>query len=151
VRAHGYNGELRQTQTKYLNNGNYNGSLQNSGTLWLKGTGVLLAGPIWVGSHIFNLVSETEVYAGGRPEALSHRIPVRRELSSSCLYILKNVRPNQPKAGTTRFHAYATLSVINKGKCVTLALTLAHKGEKMDQIVKRLMARARELGARHRA
>lgn len=60
----------------------------------------------------------------------------------------KNVRPNQPKAGTTRFHAYATLSVISKGKRVTLAMTLVHKGEKMDQIVKRLMARARELGAR---
>jgi putative transposase len=60
----------------------------------------------------------------------------------------KNVRPNQPKAGTTRFHAYATMSVISKGKRVTLALTLVHKGEYMDQIVKRLMARARELGAR---
>ncbi|MBO0721512.1 MAG: transposase [Blastocatellia bacterium] len=60
----------------------------------------------------------------------------------------KNVRPNQPKAGTTHFHAYATLSVISKGKRVTLAMTLVHKGEKMDQIVKRLMARARQLGAR---
>jgi hypothetical protein len=60
----------------------------------------------------------------------------------------KNVRPNQPKAGTTRFHAYATMSVISKGKRVTLAMTLVHKGETMDQIVKRLMARVRELGAR---
>lgn len=60
----------------------------------------------------------------------------------------KNVRPNQPRAGTTRFHAYATLSVISKGKRVTLAMTLVHKGEKMDQIVKRLMAWARKLGAR---
>jgi putative transposase len=60
----------------------------------------------------------------------------------------KNVRPNQPKAGTTRFHAYATLAVIRKGKRVTLAMTVVHKGEKMDQIVKRLIARARQLGAR---
>jgi len=60
----------------------------------------------------------------------------------------KNVRPNQPKAGTTRFHAYATLAVIRKGKRVTLAITMVHKGEKMDQIVKRLIARARQLGAR---
>lgn len=60
----------------------------------------------------------------------------------------KNVRPNQPKAGTTRFHAYATLAVIRKGKRVTLALTVVRKGEKMDQIVKRLIARARQLGAR---
>jgi hypothetical protein len=42
----------------------------------------------------------------------------------------KNVRPNQPRAGTTRFHAYATPSVISKGKRVTLAMTIAHKGEK---------------------
>jgi Transposase DDE domain len=60
----------------------------------------------------------------------------------------KNVRPNRPKAGTTRFHAYATLAVISKGKRVTLAMTVVHKGEKMDQIVKRLIARARQLGAR---
>ena len=60
----------------------------------------------------------------------------------------QNVRPNQPKAGTTRFHAYATLAVIRKGKRVTLAITVVRKGEKMDQIVKRLIARARQLGAR---
>jgi hypothetical protein len=60
----------------------------------------------------------------------------------------KNVRPSQPKAGTTRFHAYATLAVISKGKRVTLALTVVRKGEKMDQIVKRLIARSRQLGAR---
>jgi putative transposase len=60
----------------------------------------------------------------------------------------KNVRPSQPKTGTSRFHAYATLAVIRKGKRVTLALTVVHKGEKMDQIVKRLIARAHELGAR---
>ena len=60
----------------------------------------------------------------------------------------KNVRPNQPKTGTSRFHAYATLAVIRKGRRVTLALTVVHKGEKMDQIVKRLMAQARQLGAR---
>ena len=59
-----------------------------------------------------------------------------------------NVRPSQPKAGTTRFHAYATLAVISKGKRVTLAMTVVHKGEKMDQIVKRLIAQARRLGAR---
>jgi len=60
----------------------------------------------------------------------------------------KNVRPSQPKAGTSHFHAYATLAVIRKGRRVTLALTVVHKGEKMDQIVKRLIARARQLGAR---
>lgn len=56
----------------------------------------------------------------------------------------KNVRPNQPKACTTRFHAYATLVVIRKGKRVTLAVTIVHRSEKMDQIVKRLIAQARQ-------
>ena len=58
------------------------------------------------------------------------------------------VRPNQPKAGTTHFHAYATMAVIRKGKRVTLAMTLVRKGEKMVEVVKRLIARARQLGAR---
>jgi RHS repeat-associated protein len=72
VRSYGYNGELlRRAHTRYQNDGNYNGSLQNSGTLWLKGPGVLSAGPIWVGSHIFNLVSESEVYAGDDVTRLS--------------------------------------------------------------------------------
>src|SRR5215471_4322184 len=60
----------------------------------------------------------------------------------------KNVRPNQPKAGTTRFHAYATLAVIRKGKRVTLAMTLVRKGEKMVEVVKRLIARAHRLNPR---
>jgi hypothetical protein len=65
VFTHGYNGELlRRKHTKYLNNSNYNGFLQNSGKLWWKQSGGLSGGPIWSGSHIFNLVSETEIYAG---------------------------------------------------------------------------------------
>src|SRR5262249_12482091 len=57
--------------TEYLNNNNYNGSLQNSGTLWLKGPGVLSGGPIWRGQHIFNLVALTEAYAGDDVTRLS--------------------------------------------------------------------------------
>jgi RHS repeat-associated protein len=65
VWTYGYNGELlRRTHAVYKNDINYNGSLQNSGTLWLRGPGLLYGGPIWVGSHIFNLVSESEVYDG---------------------------------------------------------------------------------------
>jgi RHS repeat-associated protein len=72
VRSYGYYGELmRWARTEYQNDANYNGSLQNSGTLWLKGPGVLSAGPIWVGSHIFNLVSVAEVYAGDGVTRLS--------------------------------------------------------------------------------
>ena len=60
----------------------------------------------------------------------------------------KAVRPNQPRAGTTRFHAYATLAVIRKGRRVTLAMTVVRKGEKMVEVVKRLIARVRQLKAR---
>ncbi len=59
-----------------------------------------------------------------------------------------NIRTNQHKAGTTRFNAYATLAIIRKGKRVTIAMTLMRKGETMDDIVKRLIARARQLEAR---
>jgi RHS repeat-associated protein len=62
---------LRRTHFEYLNDGNYNGALQNSGTLWARTPGALSAGPIWVGSHIFNLVSATEVYEGDNITRLS--------------------------------------------------------------------------------
>src|SRR5262245_48242680 len=65
ARAYGYGGELfRRAHTEYLNNANYNGFLQNSGTLWWKQFGPPSGGPNWSGSHIFNLVSVAEVYAG---------------------------------------------------------------------------------------
>ena len=60
----------------------------------------------------------------------------------------QNVRPNQPRAGTTHFHAYATLALICKGVRVTLALTLVRRGETMEQVVKRLLAWVRPLRAR---
>jgi RHS repeat-associated protein len=72
VRVHGYSGELlRRAHTEYLNDGNYHGSLQNSGTLWWKQFGPPSGGPNWSGSHIFNLVSMTEVYAGDDVTRLS--------------------------------------------------------------------------------
>jgi RHS repeat-associated protein len=72
ARAYGYGGELlHRMHTRYLNDGNYNGSLQNSGTLWWKQGGGLSGGPSWLGSHVFNLVSETEVYAGDDVTRLS--------------------------------------------------------------------------------
>jgi hypothetical protein len=72
ARVYGYSGELlRRTHTEYLNIGNYNGSLQNSGTLWWKPVGPPSGGPIWSGSHIFNLASVTESYAGDDVTRLS--------------------------------------------------------------------------------
>jgi YD repeat-containing protein len=72
VRVHGYGGELlRRTHIEYLNDNNYNGSLQNSGKLWWKQFGAPSGGPYWLGSHIFNLVSLTEIYAGDDVTRLS--------------------------------------------------------------------------------
>jgi RHS repeat-associated protein len=72
ARAYGYGGELlRRARTEYLNNANYNGFLQNSGTLWWKQFGPPSGGPNWSGSHIFNLASLTEVYAADDVTRLS--------------------------------------------------------------------------------
>jgi RHS repeat-associated protein len=72
VFEYGYNNELlRHTHTEYLNNSNYNGALQNSGMLWWKPTGAMSGGPTWSGSHIFDLISLTEVYAGDDVTRLS--------------------------------------------------------------------------------
>jgi len=60
----------------------------------------------------------------------------------------ETVRPSQPKAGTTHFHAYASLAILRKGRRFTVALTLVRKGETMDAVVARLLERARQLGAR---
>ncbi|MGH9755555.1 MAG: RHS repeat-associated core domain-containing protein [Blastocatellia bacterium] len=62
---------LRRIHTEYLNDSNYEGSLQNSGTTWSKPFGPPSGGPIWGGSHIFNLVSVSEVYAGNDMTLLS--------------------------------------------------------------------------------
>ncbi len=50
------------------------------------------------------------------------------------------------KAGTTRFHGYATMCIVHHGMRYTVALTRVTKGEKMDVITKRLMRRARSIG-----
>jgi RHS repeat-associated protein len=72
AREYGYSGELlRRAHTEYLNDGNYNGFLQNSGTLWAKTSGPPTGGPIWKGSHIFNLISMAEIYAGDDVTRLS--------------------------------------------------------------------------------
>lgn len=54
------------------------------------------------------------------------------------------------KSGTTKFHAYATLYVIHDGCRYTLALTRVTKGEKMTDVLKRLLQRARRRGLKIR-
>lgn len=54
------------------------------------------------------------------------------------------------KSGTTKFHAYATLYVIHEGQRYTLAVTRVPKGEKMPEVVKRLLRMARIRGLKLR-
>jgi hypothetical protein len=47
----------------------------------------------------------------------------------------------QAKSGTSHFHAYATAYLILKGQRFTLALTYVRAGEKIEDVLKRLMRR----------
>ena len=58
------------------------------------------------------------------------------------------VRGGQPKAGTSHFHTYATLALLNQKRRVTVALTVVRPGEKQPEVVARLLAQARQLGLR---
>lgn len=50
------------------------------------------------------------------------------------------------KAGTTKFHGYATVCILNEGMRYTVALTRVTKGEKMHTVVKRLVRQVRSIG-----
>ncbi|GAC1404860.1 MAG: ISH3-like element ISH27-3 family transposase [Chloroflexota bacterium] len=58
----------------------------------------------------------------------------------------KEVYRGQAKSGTTHFHAYATAYVNYRGQRYTLALTAVERGEKMDEVLKRLLRRLGQLG-----
>lgn len=58
------------------------------------------------------------------------------------------VRGGQPKAGTSKFHTYATLALLNKKRRVTVALTVVRTGEKQHEVLGRLLAQVRPLGLR---
>jgi hypothetical protein len=51
----------------------------------------------------------------------------------------KEIYRSAPKSGTTHFHAYATAAVVHKGHRYTLAVTHVEYGEKMKQVVERLL------------
>ena len=53
---------------------------------------------------------------------------------------------SQAKSGTSHFHAYATAYVNYRGQRYTLALTLVERGEKMPDVLKRLLRRVSALG-----
>jgi len=58
----------------------------------------------------------------------------------------REIRRGKAKQGTTHFHCYATVYVILKNKRYTLALTYVWGDEKVIDVLKRLLARLKELG-----
>ena len=59
-----------------------------------------------------------------------HGLPFRNE---------KEIYRSEPKSGTTHFHAYATAVVVQNGHRYTLAVTYVQHGEKMKDVVQRLL------------
>src|SRR5262245_7655557 len=60
----------------------------------------------------------------------------------------REVYRGQAKAGTTHFHAYATCYLALRGRRFTLALTWVRKGEKLQDVLWRLLRQARRAGVR---
>lgn len=59
---------------------------------------------------------------------------------------LSEVFRSKAKDGTSHFHAYATAYVNYRGQRYTLALTTVQRGEKMEEVLKRLLRRLSQLG-----
>src|SRR5581483_11514848 len=53
------------------------------------------------------------------------------------------LRRGQREKGTSRFHCYASLCVLCKGRRYTLAVTYVWKHDKLEDVVRRLLERAR--------
>ena len=62
----------------------------------------------------------------------------------------KEIYRGQAKSGTSHFHAYASAYVVCHGQRYTVALTPVEKGEKMEEVVKRLLRLAAKAGVRPR-
>ncbi len=56
----------------------------------------------------------------------------------------------QPKQGTTKFHAYASACIVEYGHRYTLALTWVQRHHSMVAVLRRLIARIREIGLKIR-
>ncbi len=94
--------------------------------------------------------------AGDLPKALRRR---RQRLAIDLTLIpyhgepyedAKEIYRGQAKSGTTHFHAYASAYVIYRGQRYTVALTSVAQGDKMEDIVKRLLRQAAKAGVRPR-
>jgi hypothetical protein len=54
----------------------------------------------------------------------------------------------KPRQGTTQFHAYATACIVQRGQRYTLALTCVRRHESTVVVLRRLLARIREIGVK---
>jgi len=77
--------------------------------------------------------------------------PMAIDLTEVCYYgrprrSQRELRRGQRKAGTTRFHCYATLYVIRRGERFTAAVTYVWKGDSMEDVLGRLLGQARRIG-----
>lgn len=65
-------------------------------------------------------------------------------------HVEEEIRRGKARAGTTRFHAYATLALVHQGQRYEIALTFVWADETMEQIVERLLTQTQRLGLRIR-
>ena len=56
----------------------------------------------------------------------------------------------KPKLGTTKFHAYASACIVEHGRRYTLVLTWVRRHESMVRVLRRIVARIREIGLKIR-
>jgi Transposase DDE domain len=94
--------------------------------------------------------------AGDLPKALRRR---RQPLAIDFVLLPYHGEPletedeiyrGQAKSGTSHFHAYATIYVVRKGQRFTLAVTYVRKGEKLEDVLKRLLQWAAKTGVKPR-
>lgn len=62
----------------------------------------------------------------------------------------KELRRGKRERGTSRFHCYATLCVLHRGQRYTLAVTYVWKDDSYEQVVRRLLERAKSIGLKVR-
>jgi putative transposase len=62
----------------------------------------------------------------------------------------REIYRSQPKSGTSHFHAYATCYVVRKGHRFTVAMTPVCRGERLEEVVRRLLGKAGRQGVRCR-
>lgn len=60
----------------------------------------------------------------------------------------EEVRPGKAKRGTSRFHTYATIYVVQRGERFTLALTYVSRDDSLTDVLERLLAQVRKTGIR---